>query len=872
MKNIESSKFPIFLLCVLLLVNQLNGAPSLSFQDQIKNKISSPTSLLNINQLEIPKAEPTDLKEQCDLDCQINEICLKDAIIGFRCVCPRELNFVTINGQCREYLPKMSTCDILSYPCQIPGEECILGEKPPKGRCQCKFGYRRDEITLECKQQFGQIDEKQKYDKGLVYQSDKPEKILNRRRPTISDTPLNDISISEDYDYDPFKNGYRVENIEEENAGREYSDDENQAFYDKILSFLPQSNEPDYLKAFKHKKVSLKSTAVDNNRNMIEESIPNESTSMGSPITKNTPMFSNTTLKSTTTRTTTTTSTTTTTTNKTTTTTTTSSTTTTKKTIMTDAPTIYTKNLEANAGSDIHVYYPSRTCILNGSLSKYVGKNKKQGIVKWSWTKLDSSPAFGKFLMSSNQSIVIYENLMEGVYRFMLKIYSLNGEMSQDTVDVYVHSSYITDSYDDKSQIKSSQTFHHSLTELQVVYDNLIQIELDYKPEKFSQAIENNFVKHLEVLLKQSKLNFNNPKVIHTNTRISTGSKKSRVILEFFVCEDLPLVFNEDVNIFDFGKFSELEEDSMHSAISNKNLSALKQNVITSSKIVKLLKRKSLGDLIDSTLEYINRLPINHENLILYPPSKYSELKIIDVSQLTCEVGNFTIIKKCSQHGVCDHFTGKCVCNKYWMPNLYLYYLKNEDDLTSGNNCEWNAVLVAILTLMTCFMTIMILKCVFRYFFYYLFCCCLCNGKNAKKLNKNIKRSLRGKDRYRYFENESEEKLRSDIDDEDFDDYSEQLSENDISIDKSRNKKSTFKNFISSFKKVPLNNHKYALLENQEDLELSKSTPKRKNLIKNRISQRLGAELDQFNGEEDVVYDKYTSPTHSQIKEYKNLI
>ena len=60
-----------------------------------------------------------------------------------------------------------------------------------------------------------------------------------------------------------------------------------------------------------------------------------------------------------------------------------------------DAPKLFTKNLIANAGQDIHVYYPSDTCILNGTLSKFWALSNQHKIVKWNWVKLNSSPAFG---------------------------------------------------------------------------------------------------------------------------------------------------------------------------------------------------------------------------------------------------------------------------------------------------------------------------------------------------------------------------------------------------------------------------------------------------------------------------------------------
>jgi len=56
---------------------------------------------------------------------------------------------------------------------------------------------------------------------------------------------------------------------------------------------------------------------------------------------------------------------------------------------------VNTKNLIAFAGNDIHVYYPNTMVVLDGSLTRFYGADGNQGIVKWLWTKHDSSPAFG---------------------------------------------------------------------------------------------------------------------------------------------------------------------------------------------------------------------------------------------------------------------------------------------------------------------------------------------------------------------------------------------------------------------------------------------------------------------------------------------
>ncbi|CAF1112750.1 unnamed protein product [Brachionus calyciflorus] len=65
---------------------------------------------------------------------------------------------------------------------------------------------------------------------------------------------------------------------------------------------------------------------------------------------------------------------------------------TTTTTKITDPPKIFTSNLQANAGFDLNVYYPSRMCTLNGSLTSFL---QEKIITRWEWIKDSSSPAFG---------------------------------------------------------------------------------------------------------------------------------------------------------------------------------------------------------------------------------------------------------------------------------------------------------------------------------------------------------------------------------------------------------------------------------------------------------------------------------------------
>ncbi len=68
---------------------------------------------------------------------------------------------------------------------------------------------------------------------------------------------------------------------------------------------------------------------------------------------------------------------------------------------ITEPAKIDTKDLKAFAGNDIHVYYPTTTVVLDGSLTRYYGSDGIDGITGWLWIKHESSPAFGVIYLYS---------------------------------------------------------------------------------------------------------------------------------------------------------------------------------------------------------------------------------------------------------------------------------------------------------------------------------------------------------------------------------------------------------------------------------------------------------------------------------------
>jgi len=110
----------------------------------------------------------------------------------------------------------------------------------------------------------------------------------------------------------------------------------------------------------------------------------------------------------------------------------------------------------------------------------------------------------------------------------------------------------------------------------------------------------------------------------------------------------------------------------------------------------------------------------------------FLKLNTHDLMQLRCA-------NNCSNHGYCDQVTYECVCEELWMPNLYKYLFLVDTDITNGNNCEWNAVYVAVIGFG-------VFLAVFFVFYVVLICCCCCPrlqcSSDVDQINESCCRKL----------------------------------------------------------------------------------------------------------------------------------
>ena len=255
----------------------------------------------------------------------------------------------------------------------------------------------------------------------------------------------------------------------------------------------------------------------------------------------------------------------------------------------------------------------------------------------------------------------MYENLETGIYRFLLQVWTNAGDFSQDTVHVQVHSSI-----DEKPFSKEESNSFANEIDLQ---NNLVQIELDIDPSSFTERKKQSFLRNLQEYIQQPEFKLKQPTLIVVSSKISTKLKKSNVLIEFLVVENSVLDSNA----------------TLITSLANDFALNEKQKLVKTSNLIKTLRSKRENPSILSLF----LLPLTNNET---PSSSYESLdflgiNVLDIVQPTCNSQKYTRGYNCSSHGKCDKFSHKCICDNYWMPNLYMYYVENKSDLTNGSNC-----------------------------------------------------------------------------------------------------------------------------------------------------------------------------------------
>ncbi len=335
-------------------VQQLKPLMNKFIQQQV-NQQQQPEPLMKQKFETIPQVLNKQL-ETCLLDkisspenkCPINQVCLiKDKLPV--CVCPEELNLRLIDGICREVYDSMVGCTMYLNECTVrPNEECVaLNSFSKHGTCQCKLGFRRntENPNFLCESE-----------KIVLENNNLAKTQNNRRRPPLNfDDSTNFNTNNNNKNNDNHDDGSHQGIIK--NVNEKSFEPLIQEIYDELSkeANLKNENKPDKIEE-PESIIKYTEPIVASHQELLQSSTKAKQSESSSILT--------TTIERTT------------------------------KTY--EPPSLYTESLKANAGRDIHVYYPSTMCILNGSLTDIFSKNPSEYyITKWEWIKLETSPAFG---------------------------------------------------------------------------------------------------------------------------------------------------------------------------------------------------------------------------------------------------------------------------------------------------------------------------------------------------------------------------------------------------------------------------------------------------------------------------------------------
>jgi dyslexia-associated protein KIAA0319-like protein len=230
--------------------------------------------------------------------------------------------------------------------------------------------------------------------------------------------------------------------------------------------------------------------------------------------------------------------------------------------------------------------------------------------------------------VSTNKNeIAIVENLIEGDYTFILKIWTnaSSTHYSQSSMQVLVHSSGINST-------------------IEIYENNLLKLDLNLNPFKFLDIEKVNLLTNIQLVLKKHLRlkEDNDPKIMVLNQEILKKYSKSGISIEFYV------------------------------------LNEINNEVIDSGLVMKILY-KLLFKSDENFLKLNEQNTKNSNDLLIFDYFFHNQL-VYDLKQMKC-------LNNCSDHGYCDPFTYMCVCDRYWFFNIYKFYSFNYNDETYGNNC-----------------------------------------------------------------------------------------------------------------------------------------------------------------------------------------
>ncbi|GFR28437.1 dyslexia-associated protein KIAA0319 [Trichonephila clavata] len=341
----------------------------------------------------------------------------------------------------------------------------------------------------------------------------------------------------------------------------------------------------------------------------------------------------------------------------------------------------------ANAGVDQKVTLPLQgPVILNGSASK---DNIK--IIQWTWEQIiGPKPAI---LKNSDTAVSEVTGLIPGYYQFMLTVYDEKNAHSSATVNITVIQ---TENIAPRANAGGDKTIYLPCDVIimngSLSSDDVGIVKFQWTRDPASLAagsvIENSDqTATLKLTGLVSGRYLFRLTVFDLQGASSSDTASLIVKTPKNLIDQIELVVNADIK-----SFTQEQEDTLlrqleillHEAEPVKvNLIKLDSDRHTRRVVLVFTVERSSnlnGGLI-SGVDIVSRLKKK-----LRTDSSLLDVQVLSVDTVVCQ-------NKCSGHGMCDPYTKHCVCEAFWMQDIFRYNFGDKE-----SNCDWSILYVIIVS------------------------------------------------------------------------------------------------------------------------------------------------------------------------------
>ncbi|KAF5288345.1 hypothetical protein FQR65_LT12080 [Abscondita terminalis] len=371
----------------------------------------------------------------------------------------------------------------------------------------------------------------------------------------------------------------------------------------------------------------------------------------------------------------------------------------------------------AEAGENMTISLPQTWVVLDGGKSK---DDNKITSFRWEQVEGPSSVAF----LNISDSKTNVTGLTKGIYCFKVYVTDDNNNVADDVVFVTV-----IQNNNQKPKANAGGNFEIELPR-SVIYINGSKSTDDWSIVQWKwvrddsslsigsfaegsdstpvlvlvDAVAGKYIFNLTVYDKQG---LSDTDTVHVSVKSDT---KSYYLIEMILDSDINSVSESQYKIIK-GKLALLVKDGTHLQVRN-----IRPEVGTNKAIISFYVEDLKGKPIDANevVIYLRQKLRLDEGLLGF--------NVIQLQTTVCQ-------NNCSGHGICDEKTRNCICEAFWMQDLFkIYFGSNED-----SDCSWSILYVVLGVICS---VVVILGSVWGVFY---LCCSLCSKKRSSLKPPNYK-------------------------------------------------------------------------------------------------------------------------------------